>query len=45
MVPGGSHLQGCRGYLLPHARALPASTNFVGTGAQAHLLVMSLMHQ
>ena len=26
-----------------HARALPGSTNFVGTNAQAHLLVMSLM--
>ena len=26
----------------PHARALPASTNFVDTSAQAHLLVMSL---
>ena len=26
----------------PHARALPGSTNFVGTNAQAHLLVMSL---
>ena len=25
-----------------HARALPGSTNFVGTNAQAHLLVMSL---
>ena len=25
-----------------HARALPGSTNFVGTSAQAHLLVMSL---
>ena len=28
----------------PHARALPGSTNFVGTNAQAHLLVMSLIH-
>ena len=28
--------QGC------HARAVPGSTNFVGTNAQAHLLVMSL---
>ena len=27
----------------PHARALPGSTNFVATNAQAHLLVMSLM--
>ena len=26
----------------PHVRALPGSTNFVGTNAQAHLLVMSL---
>ena len=26
----------------PHARALPGSTNFEGTNAQAHLLVMSL---
>ena len=26
----------------PHARALPGFTNFVGTNAQAHLLVMSL---
>ena len=26
----------------PHARALPSSTNFIGTNAQAHLLVMSL---
>ena len=25
-----------------HARALPGSTNFVGTNAQAHLLVMNL---
>ena len=28
----------------PHARALPGSTNFVGTNAQAHLLVMSLIY-
>ena len=28
----------------PHARALPGSTNFVGTNAQAHLSVMSLLH-
>ena len=28
----------------PHARALPGSTNFVGTNAQAHLLVMSLIN-
>ena len=35
--------QGCHGlYLLPCARALPSSTNFVGTSAQAHLLVISL---
>ena len=27
----------------PHARALPGSTKFVGTNAQAHLLVMSLI--
>ena len=27
----------------PHARALPGSTNFVGTNAQAHLLVMTLI--
>ena len=27
----------------PHARALPGSTNFEGTNAQAHLLVMSLI--
>ena len=26
----------------PHAKTLPGSTNFVGTKAQAHLLVMSL---
>ena len=26
----------------PHAKALPCLTNFVGTSAQAHLLVMSL---
>ena len=26
----------------PHAKTLPGSTNFVGTNAQAHLLVMSL---
>ena len=26
----------------PHARALSGSTNFVGTSAQAHLLVMNL---
>ena len=25
----------------PHARAVPGSTNFIGTNAQAHLLVMS----
>ena len=27
----------------PHARALPGCTNFVGTNAQANLLVMSLI--
>ena len=27
----------------PHVRALPDSTNFVGTNSQAHLLVMSFM--
>ena len=37
----GGHLQGCHGYL-PHAGALPGSTNLVGTSAQAHLLVISL---
>ena len=26
----------------PHGRAFPGSTNFVGTNAQAHLLVMNL---
>ena len=42
-VPVGGPLQGCHGlYLLPCARALPGSTNFVGTSAQAHLLVISL---
>jgi len=30
-------------WMPPHARVLPSSTNFVGTNAQAHLLVMSLM--
>ena len=29
-------------WIPPHARALPGSTNFLGTNAQAHLLVMSL---
>ena len=33
---------GLHGYLPPHARALPSSSNFVGTNAQVHLLVMSL---
>ena len=34
MVPGGGPSQGCHGlYLLPCARALPGSTNFVGTSA------------
>ena len=43
MVPGGGHSQGCHGYLLcMTVRALPGSTNSVGTNAQAHLLVMSL---
>ena len=42
-VPGGGRQQGCHGYLLLRARALPGSTNFVGNSAQAHLLVMSLM--
>lgn len=28
----------------PLARALPGSTNFVGTSTQAHLLVMSVKH-
>ena len=42
-VPCGRRSQGCHGYLLPCARALLGSTNFVGTSAQAHLLVMSLI--
>ena len=42
-VPGGGHQQGCLGYLLPHARALPCSTNFVGNSAKADALVTSLM--
>ena len=42
-VPGEGPSQGCHGlYLLPFARALPGSTNYVGTSAQAHLLVISL---
>jgi len=32
-------------WIPPFARALPGSTNFVGTNAQAHLLVMSLMDE
>ena len=42
-VPGRSRQQGCHGYLLTRARALPGSTNFVSNSAQAHLLMMSLM--
>ena len=42
LVAGG-HSQGCHGYLFFKARALPGSTNFLGTSAQAHLFVMSLM--
>ena len=42
-VPRGGRSQGCHGYLLPHARALPGSTNLVGTSAQARLLAMSLI--
>ena len=41
MVPGGDGLQHCHGYLFPRARALPGSTNLVGTSAQAHLLGMN----
>ena len=42
-VPGEGPSQGCHGlYLLPCARAFSGSTNFVGTSAQAHLLVISL---
>ena len=42
-VPCGRRSLGCHGYLLPCARALLSSTNFVGTSTQAHLLVMSLI--
>ena len=46
---GGDHFGGGTGplaglpWIPPHARALPGFTNSVGTNAQAHLLVMSLM--
>ena len=42
-VPCGRRSKGCHGYLLPCATALPGFTNFVGTSAQAYLLVMSLI--
>ena len=42
-VPCGRRSWGCHGYLFPCARALPCSTNFVGTSVQAYLLVMSLI--
>ena len=42
-VPGEGLLAGLPWRPPPHARALPGSTNLVGTNAQAHLLVMSLM--
>ena len=42
-VPCGRRSKGYHGYLLPCATALPGSTNFVGTSAQAHILVMSLI--
>ena len=41
-VPGGGPLAGLSWIPPPHVRAVPGSTNFVGTNAQAHLLVMSL---
>ena len=37
-------LAGLPWILPPHARALPGSTKIVGTNAQAHLLVMSLIN-
>ena len=39
---GGGALAGLPWIPLPLARAVPGSTNFVGTNAQTHLLVMSL---
>ena len=42
ILVGWGPLAGLPWIPLPHARALPGSTNFVGTNAQAHLLVMSL---
>ena len=42
MVPGGGRSEGLPWIPPSHARALPSSTNFEGTNAQAHLLVMSL---
>ena len=39
---GRGSLSGLPWIPLSYARALPCSTNFVGTNAQAHLLVMSL---
>ena len=42
-VPGGGEALAGLPWRPPHAGALPGSTNLVGTNAQAHLLVMSLM--
>ena len=42
ILVGWGPLEGLPWIPPPHATALPGSTNFVGTNAQAHLLVMSL---
>ena len=44
-VPSASRLQGYHGYLLCRAQALAGSINLVGTSAQSHLLVMSLIEK
>ena len=44
-VPSAGRLQGYHGYLLSRAQALAGSINLVGTSAQSHLLVMSLIRK
>ena len=44
-VPSAGRLLGYHAYLLSRAQALAGSINLVGTSAQSHLLVMSLIEK
>ena len=44
-VPSAGRLQGYHGYLLSRVQALAGTINIVGTSAQSHLLVMSLIEK